>query len=938
MLLLAKARWMTFADPFWLVLAIPLALMLWLWPLPSRLLFGLRCAASALLLLALCGLSVLAPVRSGVVALVADRSLSMPPGSEALQKEAADIVHSAMQPGDKLAVVSFAETAALEQSPQSGKFAGFAADVGREASSLADALDLALSLFGRGEPGRVLILSDGRWTGRELASAAARASAAGVPLDYRAIERAGAGDLAVARIEGPGSVLPGESFMITAWLDSPLDQPITYELSRAGQVIAQGERDVPAGTSRLIFRDKADRRGVREYLLRVQKQGTDPAPENNRARLLVGVRGAKPVLCVNPSGDSGLAALLAKGGIDVRSKPASQCNWTLEELAGYSAVLLENTPANLIGHVGMENLAAWVSQSGGGLMLSGGKNSYGPGGYYKSPLEPILPVSMELRREHRKLQLAIVVALDRSGSMAMTVPGGRQKMDLANLATAEVVEMLGPTDQFGCLAVDSAAHEIVPLADVTDPSAMRSKILRIDSMGGGIFVYEALSNAVRMVLKAKAGTKHIILFADAADSEEPGDYKALAEKCAKAGVTISVVGLGTEKDCDAGLLKDVARRGGGQCMFTNVAQELPRLFAQDTFLVARSAFLQDPVRVRSTGGLLSITRKPLGEFPKIGGYNLCYLRPGANLAVVAEDEYKAPVLGSWQAGLGRVLCYTGEADGQYTGPIADWQHAGDFFASLARWAAGKSQELGRDVAATQELGGGVCRIELHLDPERESPPFASLPELTLLSARPGETAATKKIGMNWATADSLLAEITLTGSETILATIAAPELGQTTLAPVCLPYSPEHLPPEPGRGVEALKRLARATGGRERLNLGDVWKDIPKITRHVSLAPYLLLLTVSIFLLEVIQRRTGILSIRLRRRSGDQRPAEEKTARRFASILKGKTKSKRPVAPAARETPPATAKAAPSKEESGAEGIADALSRARQRARKRTKG
>ena len=116
----------------------------------------------------------------------------------------------------------------------------------------------------------------------------------------------------------------------------------------------------------------------------------------------------------------------------------------------------------------MQNLAAWVAQSGGGLMLTGGRDSYGPGGYYKSPLEPILPVSMELRREHRKLSLAIVVALDRSGSMAMPVPGGRPKIELADLATAEVLNMLGPMDQFGCIAVDSIPHEIVPLSDVVE--------------------------------------------------------------------------------------------------------------------------------------------------------------------------------------------------------------------------------------------------------------------------------------------------------------------------------------------------------------------------------------------------------------------------------------------------------------------------------------
>ena len=82
--------------------------------------------------------------------------------------------------------------------------------------------------------------------------------------------------------------------------------------------------------------------------------------------------------------------------------------------------------------------------------------------------------------------------------------------------------------------------------------------------------------------------------------------------------------------------------------------------------------------------------------------------------------------------------------------------------------------------------------------------------------------------MNWSSADTLLAEVPLTGGETILATMAAPGMGQATLAPMCLPYSPEYLPQKPGRGVAALEQLAKATGGCERSNLADVWKDIPK--------------------------------------------------------------------------------------------------------------
>jgi len=926
---------MTLAEPFWLILVIPLALAMWLWKPPSRTMGGLRLAALAAVLLAICGLGIRLPVQSGTVVVVADQSLSMPPGSAAIQRETANLIHSAMGPADRIGVVSFAETAAVEQSPQAGKFGDFSAEVGREASNLADALDLALSLIDKERPGRILVVSDGQWTGRDPSAAVARAAAAGVAIDYRALERSTAGDLAIERIQGPESVLPGESFMITAWVQSPVAESVSYELLKGGQVIARGSQSLVAGTNRLLFRDTAGRQGCGEYSLRVRREGTDPVPGNNTARLLVGVRGARPILCVASRRASGLPALLSKGGLDVESRSAEECVWTLEALGGYSAVVLENVPAKSLGQTGMQNLAAWVTQGGGGLMIAGGRDSYGLGGYCKSPLDPVMPLSMELRREHRKLSLAIVVALDRSGSMAVPVPGGKVKMDLADLATAEVLEMLGPTDQFGCIAVDSIPHEIVPLVEVTDKGPMRSKILRIDSQGGGIFIYEALVAAAKMISSATAGTKHIILFADASDSEEPGDYKSLVAKCAAAGITISVVGLGTEKDCDAELLKDIARRGGGQCLFAQDPHELPRLFAQDTLVIARSAFLEEPVGVRPTAGLLSLTRQPLGDFPQIGGYNLCYARPGVNLAVVSEDEYAAPVVAAWQAGLGRTLCYTGEADGKYTGAMAGWKSAGDFFTSLAHWSAGKSQGLGSGIVATQELRNGVCRVELHLDPDRPSSLFSRLPELTTLSARPGEAAASRKTRMQWSSADRLLAEIPLGSSETVLNTIEAAGSGQVTLAPMCLSYSPEYSPQRPGRAA-ALERIARATGGCERLNLADIWNDIPKKPQWISLAPYLLIAAVVIFLFEVIERRTSLLSIRwkplrLPRAAG-------RALKRVLPARKGRGK---PAVDAPPTRSPESAHTTPAESPAVAEKVEgqemyDALAQARQRAGKRT--
>jgi uncharacterized membrane protein len=841
-----------------------------------------------------------------------------------------------MSADDRLGVVSFGQNVAVEQAPQTAKFAGFVNQVDGDASNLGEALETALALIPRDSPGRIFVLSDGRWTGRDPATAASLAATRGIAIDYRSLQRSAAGDLAIARIDAPAQVAPGESFLVTAWVQSPVAQTVSFQFARGGQRLAAGPKQLAAGLNRLTFRDRATEAGNQAYTLTVTGSGDDPVPENNVARILVGIGGPKPILHVAEAPRSGLARLLQAGGLPVKVKTPAMCDWGLEELARYSAVILENVPAEKIGTAGMETLAAWVRETGSGLMMTGGRNSYGTGGYYRSPLEPILPVSMELRNEHRKLALAIVVVLDRSGSMAVPVGGGRAKMDLANLGTVQVLDLLGPMDEFGVIAVDTLPHIIADLAQVNNKEKVRSDVLRIQSMGGGIYIDVALDAAARMIQPAKSGTKHIILFADAMDSEQPGNYKELVKKCQDAGITISVIGLGTPTDKDSDLLRDIASRGKGRISFTNNPEELPRLFAQDTFVVARNTFLDEPTPVQATPELAALTGQAYNLTRSIGGYNLCYLRPEARLATVTLDEYRAPVVAAWQAGTGRVVCYTGEADGQYTGAIARWEQVGDYFTSLARWAAGQSGPLPGNLLVTQEVKNGVNVVELHLDPERKGEPFSGLPQVATLRGPPGRPPQVGKTSLRWTGADTLAVELPLQGSETLLATVEVPGQRPVSLPPVCLPYSPEFRPIEGERGLLALEHLGRATGGKERVDLAGVWKDLPHYPRLLSLGHFFVLGALVLLLLEVLERRSGLLSRQGRlvwRTVGEpivQRRLLPKRVRPAAKPVPAETPGKpAPVALKEKQGNPA---AAPVREEAG---LVEALRQARQRTRGR---
>lgn len=854
---------MIFFQPVWFLLIIPLAVLLMFWKLPNRTLLVLRILFWTMIVFAMADTALRMAQKSGTVIVIADCSLSMPENSRKQEEEAVRIIKQGQQVNDRLAVISFAEKATIEKLPGNKQFDGLKSFFTGDRSSLTQALQTAESLIPDGSSGRILLLSDGRWTGAAPDLVFAKLAGRGIPVDYRILRRSALDDLAVSNVEAPHSVAPKEYFPVRVVIQAPKTGTVLYQVVRNNKIIFKGRRKVKPGINRLFFRDKSNFPQVLRYNVSVKyEQGTESAMENNRANFLVKVTGEQPILLVTLSKKSTLANVLRNAGINIRVKRPAECSFGLAELGGYSAIILENIPAQKLGKIAMNNIAEWVKNSGSGLMITGGRNSYGLGGYYHSPLDKIMPVSMELKKEHRKFALAIVVILDRSGSMSMPASGGKTKMDLANLATAEVFNMLHDQDEIGVIAVDSSPHTIIELNEKANLGGAYDKIMRIGSQGGGIFVYTGMVAGLKMLIGAKAGTKHIVLFADAADAEEPGRYKELLKKCAKAGISVSVMALGKKSDCDAKFLIDVAKRGKGQIYFTVNASELPRLFAQDTFVIARNSFIDENTQVKLTAGMRMLSNDSFGGKFSVGGFNLCFLKAGAEAGAVSVDENSAPLVAFHQVGTGRVLCYTGETDGVYTGAFAKWTHAGDFLGSLARWTSGSknANNVGDSMLFTQKLRNGVHRITLHLDPDRKVDPFKKLPVLLSMTSRHGMPPKSTKLKMRWDDSDTLICEMPLDSTQTNLTTAHIEGFKPKMLAPVRLMYSPEF---EPSKSLDrkySIPRLASLTGGKERANLESIWQDMPITVRTRPIAKWLALAALIILLLEVLEHRTGIIS------------------------------------------------------------------------------
>jgi hypothetical protein len=138
--------------------------------------------------------------------------------------------------------------------------------------------------------------------------------------------------------------------------------------------------------------------------------------------------------------------------------------------------------------------------------------------------------------------------------------------------------------------------------------------------------------------------------------------------------------------------------------------------------------------------------------------------------------------------------------------------------------------------------------------------------------------------------------------------VEVPGHGPVSLPPACLPYSPEYRPGEGGAGLATLERLARATGGRERLELAALWQEMPKVPRLVEIGPWLLLAAVLLLLVEIFERRTGLVT------RGGRIIWERVQATRGALGRLKKPAAKplpQPAGPAAREPVPASASPEP---------------------------
>jgi Ca-activated chloride channel homolog len=553
----------------------------------------------------------------------------------------------------------------------------FASRLDREETDIQAALQAALAQTGEERQSKILLLSDGNENRGETARMipVLRSQGAQVWTLPVSLSR-GKNEIYLSDLTLPRRVDSAEGFEVKGKIESLRDAPARIKLLRDGLLAREQEIQLRAGTNQVDFRDSLKERGSHTYELLIESRD-DTLPENNLLQGVVEVQGPPRVLLLSgqKEGQRFLARVLQIQGYAVVESAPETNALALPELSSFDLLILDNVPAFQLSHAKMENIEKYVRDLGGGLLVIGGSQSYGAGGYYRTPLERVLPVDMRPPARLDLPHVALLFVLDKSGSMGAG-PEGSTKLDLAKAAAIAAADVMNPTDQVGILSFDAAWDWTLPFRPVGKGEWISERLASVQS-DGGTDLFKAMLEGHRGMASKQAAIKHMIVLSDGLTDK--ADFQGLVQRMARDGITVSTVSVGN--DADVKLMADIAKHGKGRGYVALDPRTIPQIFTAETLLISRDLLVEKlitPSVVAPVGPLKGIAQSNL---PSLRGYVLTYPKPRADLLMKADKD---PLLVSWRYGLGKVMAFTSDLSGRWGKDWVAWPGFPQWGSQLAR--------------------------------------------------------------------------------------------------------------------------------------------------------------------------------------------------------------------------------------------------------------
>jgi Ca-activated chloride channel family protein len=651
------------------------------WSTGDRVSLGLRAALVAVLIAALFQPKLPRWVDHINVVFLLDQSDSM---TQAARDRAWRFVREAtahMRSGDRVGLVVFGQEPVLAQElAEVRELSRPTVTVAGRETNLFQAIHLGLATLPGGGANRLVLLSDGRQNAGSAIIAARAAREAGTDVFHVPIQPMLDQEVLLESLIAPDEVKIGEPFeaRVVAW--SEREARGRLSLYHNGDFVGSQVVNLNPGKNVFGYRQSLDKGGVHVFQAGIEVEG-DTIAENNRAVATVAARGRPTVLLAEKNSEqaASLATALRSQHIDVTVVPPERIPQDAAGLRRYDGLILSNVSSLKLSRPQMAQIRDYVRDYGGGLIMVGGEESFGVGGYFRTPVEEALPVTMEVKQKLEIPSLAVVLAIDRSGSMAMSTDEKVTKLDLAKEAAHLVVDLLDDRSEIGIMSWDTEFTWDAPVQSTKNRAAVHRAIASIRA-GGGTDGYPALREAYRVLFDRPAVVKHVLFLSDGQMTRS--DFHGLLSRMAKDKITVSAIAVGS--DSDVQLMRELGKWGKGRYYYTEDQQTLPRIFALETQLASKAALIEQPFRPR----IVAPEHEVLQEIewktsPPLGGYVATTVKTKADLVMMTHQE--DPLLATWRYGLGRTAAFTSDAKGKWGVLWLRWSGFGQFWAQLVRW-------------------------------------------------------------------------------------------------------------------------------------------------------------------------------------------------------------------------------------------------------------
>ena len=843
-----------FLKPYWLWLFPILVGFTWYtartWRFASvfrrRLHTGMRILVCAAMVLAMAAPQISKKSDITATMLAVDRSASVKniDLSTFLQE-----VNDARGKKDSVGMVCFGKEAGVEQMPSlegSLPTKGFLSYVDEGASDISAALKLSGSVLPKGAAKRVVLVSDGEETVSDGLMQAKALAAQGVTIDVLPLAEELGQEVQITDLELPSVIHKNTAYDIAVRIDSNVDTPMELRLYKGNTLIANETVQVSSGESRIVFTDRTETGGGVSYRAEITPQ-KDTESKNNKYFAYTYIDDVPRVLLIGGEEDStawsGLisASQLQEERVSPKAVPVSA-----ERLQGYDCVVMANVSAEDLPDGFLEILEGYVKTLGGGLLVSGGESSYALGGYFNTALEEMLPVNMELKTEGEDPDLAMVMVIDRSGSMSGGSYGVTQ-LEMAKEAAIRSLDGFKKKDQVGVIAFDDKFTWAVPMTVVQGNQDAIVKQIGSIQVGGGTSILPGLTEAVNTLSKSNAKEKHIILLTDG--QAEQGGYEFVLKQMNDKGITLSSVAVGN--GADTKLLQRLAEEGLGRYYFTDEFTDLPSIFAKETLLAGkeylnhRKFYPSQKDASAILSGIISV--------PMLGGYVGTTAKSRSDIVLVSDRE--EPILAVWQYGLGRTAAWTPDVGGPWT---RDWLSAaegGSVLRNTLGWLM--NIQMSEEMKLTAQSGAKKSTLRLEM-PFDES---VTGIEGTILNS------AGKELKTEFTmTAPGIYAGEMDTAEEgAYVANMAVLKGDKTTYfnTGFALSYPAEYDITRKGGGLALLQQIAALSGGRVLAKGSEVFASQPLWEIHQKdFSPVFMVIGLLLFLLDIALRRFSMLALK----------------------------------------------------------------------------